>query len=287
MVPKYSYLEQNGELSERPVQGLYSCIQYVSAGRVNALHYHASYSATLMLSGRIDFSHGSFSIYSDVPTAMLLMPFMPHSDHAWEDTEYRRYVLYAKPELMERFTPQIVDFERLAGANLVWAKPCPEALQRLKLLMQQFELLPGNDNNSAALLLPIFMQILLSEVDAGRGEIVKMPHPYISSVLRELAERMEAPPTIDDVCRRVGVGRSKLQRDFKAVTGMPWHRYLTAIRMKRAHELLLEGKSILHTSMACGYSTESHFIMAFRKFYGETPGEMIGQIKEMTGTLKE
>ena len=174
---------------------------------------------------------------------------------------------------MEKIAHPFVDFERLQDANLVWVKPDAKALEQLTLLMRQFELTEDNDN--AALLLTVLLRILFSEVDAGRGEIVKMPHPYINGVLRELAEHMDSPPTIDDICRRIGVGRSKLQRDFKAVTGLPWHQYLTAIRMKRARELLENGSGILPTALACGYSTESHFIMAYRQYFGETPGEWI------------
>ena len=41
---------------------------------------------------------------------------------------------------------------------------------------------------------------------------------------------------------------------------------------KTGEEMLENGESILHTAMACGYSTESHFIMTFRKYWGTTPG---------------
>lgn len=270
MIPKYSFQDHSGRLQARPVSGLFSCFRYVSDGRSNATHYHASYSAVLVTTSRLDAVCCGYALSAEAPLITLCMPFMPHSSYAPEGTEYERYVLYAQPELMERYAPRVLDWERLRDANLLWAKPSPEALERLKLLMRQFEL--TTDNESAALLLPVLVQQLLSEIDAGRGEIVRMPYPFINSILRELAEKMDAPPTIDEVCRRAGVGRSKLQRDFKAVTGMPWHRYLTMIRMKRAAELLQNGESILHTALACGYSTESHFIMAYRKYYGETPG---------------
>ncbi|MBQ2708049.1 MAG: helix-turn-helix transcriptional regulator [Clostridia bacterium] len=273
MIPKYNFDEPCGELMVRPTKGQFSCIRYISEGKQNPQHYHDNYSLVLILSGRFDLVNCGYELSSDVPLFTVTMPYMPHEDHAWEDTKYDRYVLYATPDLMERFAPQIVDFERLRDANLLWVKPDASALERLTLLMQQFSL--TEDNDSAALLLPVLLRILFAEVDAGRGEIVKMPHPYINGVLRELAEHMDAPPTIDEVCRSVGVGRSKLQRDFKAVTGMPWHQYLTAIRMKRAKELLEDGGGILQTALACGYSTESHFIMAYRKFFGETPGEVI------------
>ena len=102
-----------------------------------------------------------------------------------------------------------------------------------------------------------------------------MPFPYINDILRELREHMDSPPSISDICNRTCVGRSKLLRDFKTVTGETWHQYLTSIRMQHARERLLNGDSILQTALACGYSTESHFIMTFKKYYGETPGTFL------------
>ena len=285
MIPEYSIHAQNAELQNKPFEGMFDCKCYTSQGRVNPMHFHTCYSMEIMLHGRMDYINSGFSVSSDTPIILMSFPFMPHSLHAWEDTEYQRYVLYAYPELIDRFAAQYIDIDRLKNVNLIWAKPCVSAFEQVTLLCRQLEL--TKDKTIAALLLSVFMQILLGEVDAGRGEIVRMPRPYINDILKELADSLDSPPSIDDVCRRVGVGRSKLQRDFKAVTGTTWHHHLTTIRMVRARELLLDGDSILHTSLACGYSSESHFIMAFRKYYGETPGEVLCRAKEHDSFLGE
>ncbi len=277
MYPKYDFQSASGELWARCLDDLFNCHRYVSQGRVNPPHYIPCYDFSLTLSGRVDYDSCGYKLHTDTPLLLLSMPYATFSKHAWEDTEYERYILYAKPELIERFAPQAVAMERLKDANLVWARPEGRTLKELTLLMEQFTV--TTDNVRAALMLAVLLHILFDEVDAGRGAIARRPYPYVNNVLRELDDDMESLPTIDEVCRRVGVGRTKFQRDFKSVTGSSWHRYLTGIRMKNARELLTDGESIQDTAMACGYSTESHFIMSFRKYYGETPGELLGRGK--------
>ena len=45
--------------------------------------------------------------------------------------------------------------------------------------------------------------------------------------------------------------------------------------MDAAVARLMNGEPILQTALSCGYSTESHFIMTFKKYYGETPGTFL------------
>jgi AraC family transcriptional regulator len=62
-------------------------------------------------------------------------------------------------------------------------------------------------------------------------------------------------------------------RLFRAVTGLPPHRYLRRARLQRAERLLADGDATV-TAIAhqVGFSSVSHFIAAFRRHTGLTPG---------------
>jgi AraC family transcriptional regulator len=63
-------------------------------------------------------------------------------------------------------------------------------------------------------------------------------------------------------------------RLFRAVTGLPPHRYLRRARLERAEQLLTDGDATI-TAIAnqVGFSSVSHFIAAFRRHTGLTPGQ--------------
>jgi AraC-like DNA-binding protein len=60
-------------------------------------------------------------------------------------------------------------------------------------------------------------------------------------------------------------------RVFREMTGLPAHRYLTAVRLRHAAQRLDEGDSVTHTCYAVGFASLSHFVTAFRKRFGVAP----------------
>ena len=62
-------------------------------------------------------------------------------------------------------------------------------------------------------------------------------------------------------------------------TGRCCPKYLTDLRQTRARELMETGSSIINASLETGYSSEAHFIKAFREYWGMTPGEFRSSLK--------
>ena len=89
-----------------------------------------------------------------------------------------------------------------------------------------------------------------------------------------LIQNMDTPPTLDLLSRQVGINTLKLKQGFKREFGTTVYNYLRQYRMERALDMLRrEKKGVAETAYAVGYSNVSHFIDAFRKSYGVTPGE--------------
>ncbi len=80
------------------------------------------------------------------------------------------------------------------------------------------------------------------------------------------------PPNISTLSRRVGINECYIKKEFRRQMGMSIGGYIRQQRMKKALELIKEGKySILDTALFVGYSNPSHFSAAFKKFYGNLP----------------
>jgi two-component system response regulator YesN len=75
------------------------------------------------------------------------------------------------------------------------------------------------------------------------------------------------------------VSKEYLSKVFKAETGKGFLEYLTALRMERAKELILDYKVPLkEVGTLVGYIDQAHFYKTFKRFFGKTPGEIRGSI---------
>jgi AraC-like DNA-binding protein len=64
-------------------------------------------------------------------------------------------------------------------------------------------------------------------------------------------------------------------RLFVKNTGASPHEYLMQIRIRKARELLLEGKSITSTALETGFGDQSHFTRFFKRAVGIAPGRFV------------
>ena len=85
--------------------------------------------------------------------------------------------------------------------------------------------------------------------------------------------------TLGSLSEQYEISKSKLNLDFRTATGTTFKQYITNLRMTKARELLASGSSIINASLETGYSSEAHFIKAFREYWGMTPGEFRSSLK--------
>ncbi|HEU4584738.1 MAG TPA: AraC family transcriptional regulator [Gemmatimonadaceae bacterium] len=77
--------------------------------------------------------------------------------------------------------------------------------------------------------------------------------------------------TLRELADAAGMSVYHFARVFREMTGLPAHRYLTAVRLRHAAERLDGGDSVTNTCYAVGFASLSHFVTAFRKRFGVAP----------------
>ena len=78
--------------------------------------------------------------------------------------------------------------------------------------------------------------------------------------------------SIDDIASDLCMSRSNLFRKIKQITGMGPNEYIRLARLKRAAQLLREGRhSIADICMLVGFNSPSYFSSCFKKHYGCLP----------------
>ncbi|MBN09417.1 MAG: AraC family transcriptional regulator [Flavobacteriaceae bacterium] len=87
-----------------------------------------------------------------------------------------------------------------------------------------------------------------------------------------ILERMSEPPTLNELAKEIGLSLKKLKEGFKQLYGDTVYGYLLDNKMTEAQRML-ESKNynVNEVGLRLGYSTASHFIVAFKKKYGTTP----------------
>jgi AraC-like DNA-binding protein len=105
-----------------------------------------------------------------------------------------------------------------------------------------------------------------------------------TSVERALAQS-DLPVTIGKLASAAHMSLRTFERRFRVETGLTPRAWLRRARLGSALEALASGASITEASLACGYSSLSAFIAAYRALFGTTPGRTVLQ-KPMTASEK-
>ena len=103
---------------------------------------------------------------------------------------------------------------------------------------------------------------------------------------RMLAERLDDPPSTDELARKVGASRFHFQRIYRAATGETVLETLRRLRALKAIELLDAGAPVSEVAGAVGYETPQAFSRAFRQWTGLAPSRAKGQVEALAAVFR-
>lgn len=117
--------------------------------------------------------------------------------------------------------------------------------------------------------------VLLDQLRASPQQPLHLPSPT-TPLLRKLCEILRNDPadnrTLAALGEQVGASSRTLSRLFRADLGMTFPQWRTQLRLYHALILLAEDIPVTAVAHACGWSSASAFIDAFRRTFGCTPG---------------
>jgi len=95
----------------------------------------------------------------------------------------------------------------------------------------------------------------------------------VEQVIFFLKQNLAAPPSLEELGKKIGCSHFYLSRIFSAQTGHTITQHLRELRMERAAELLKSGNhNVTEAAIEVGYSSLSHFSAAFHETFGCCPG---------------
>lgn len=112
-----------------------------------------------------------------------------------------------------------------------------------------------------------------SEEELFCQKIKRLNRERAQKVMAILGENLAEPPSLQEIGRRVGCSPFHLSRIFAQETGKSMTAYLRELRLERAALLLRTGDcNVTEAAFEVGYSSLSHFTVAFREAFGCCPG---------------
>lgn len=113
---------------------------------------------------------------------------------------------------------------------------------------------------------------------------VKNRFPQISPVMGEMLQEMlknyNQPLSIGEIADRFHFSRNYLSKLFRKETGYSYTDLLTAIRLTKAAQQLLEGKRVSTVSEQTGFHDQRYFSQVFKKVFNCMPKEFSKQAPE-------
>lgn len=81
------------------------------------------------------------------------------------------------------------------------------------------------------------------------------------------------PVSLDELAKAADMNKFVLLRAFTRERGITPYQYLLTVRINKAKELLERGAQPIEAAMSSGFTDQSHFTNAFKRFIGLTPGQ--------------
>lgn len=151
-------------------------------------------------------------------------------------------------------------------------------------------LAPSASSNTQPLFLSgVCLQFLALAIDnlykyLEHGHIIRLEKKDVAileKVKKYLEHNIANTPSIDELCKKFYINSFKLKKGFKQIYGMTISGYIQYYRLYYAYNCFIKGDTnVSECAWKVGYTNVSHFIAAFRRQFGFTPGECIRNHKE-------
>jgi AraC family transcriptional regulator len=183
---------------------------------------------------------------------------------------YAELILTPRVELLAEL---MVTREPLLRSHPLFRRRSYRATPTLQALCSRFLHAAGQphvDGVAAEELLVALLQSALGAKPAGHAPAVSTQR-LIRRTKEFLQEHLAARLRLTDIARAVGASPAYLTDVFRRVEGVPLHAYVIQLRLGRSLVELPRTSDLTMLALDLGFSSHSHFTVAFRRAFGCTP----------------
>jgi AraC-like DNA-binding protein len=110
----------------------------------------------------------------------------------------------------------------------------------------------------------------------------------ITAAIAFMQQEIQRPLTVRGLAEAVSMSESRFAHLFKATTDVSPLQFLKHMRLEHARKFLLSGASVGEAAESVGYTSQSHFISEFKRYFGESPRAYTLKLRSLHGaSLKD
>ncbi len=244
------------------------------------IHLHDCCEILLCLSGGNSFLIDGTPYDVHDGDLFVLNQFEAHKITACSDKLFARFVLQIHPEYLYAQSTEQTDlskcfYTRGEGFSHKISLTDTEIAQIEQLFMLfRKDIGYGDDVIKTAAVNHIL--VLVNQCFMNRGESVAASNPADETILKTISyinDHFSEELTLEILAKNAFVSVNQLCKLFKNRFGTTVAKYIVSKRISEAKKLLVQGKSVSYTALACGFSDYANFIRVFKKFVGVSPGK--------------
>ncbi|HMM22005.1 MAG TPA: AraC family transcriptional regulator [Selenomonadales bacterium] len=235
-------------------------------------HWHDGYGIGVIEAGCEVFDYRGDKHYASPFNVILMNPGVIHTGQAAkQELGWNYRIMYPHPELIRKVVEQVRE-DQVALPH--FPNPVSADQDSAGGLLRLFDVLA--ESTSVLERESVFL-ITVAEIIRKHATFI-YPNPEWSAnniVAEHIREYIEnyyfRNISLAELSMISGKSQFHLLRIFQKRFGLPPHTYQTLIRIRRAKNLLLEGKPISEIALDMGFADQSHFTRLFKRVVGITP----------------
>lgn len=194
------------------------------------------------------------------------------ADRWHEEGPGRSLVLRFAPALLRRTAHELGLREGLAGLAPRHQFRDPQISHIAWALQAEQEAGSPNGRLVAQSLASALCTHLLGRHAMARREPRGLAASLLKKVCAHIEERLDSDLSLPELAGLAHSSPSHFKTLFKRSTGLPVHEYVVQRRVRRARDLLLQGRlPASQVALAAGFSHQSHMARSMRRVLGVTP----------------
>ena len=245
-----------------------------------AKHFHSNYELYYLLSGNIHYFIENNVYHVSKGTLVLVDSNQIHKTSSAAE-QHERILLEIGVDLinsLQKIYPDAAVSGVFTDAIHILPLGREEQTYVEKLLFGMLDELKFKQNGYEALVQVKLMELLIfimrekTTNNVAAEAVSNSKHQKILEIAEYISVHYNEEINLDTLSSVFYVSKYYLCRIFKEVTGFTVNEYLNVNRIKKAKEMLQQGKyNITYISEATGYSSVTHFDRVFKSYMGVSP----------------